>query len=59
MGVFWKHLGQFGTNKSMNDGLFRFSKQVGSLLRSLTVEKSFKQLSFNSELRSPKISKLS
>ena len=45
--------------KSMNDGLFGISKQVSSLLRLLrllTTEKSsFKQLSFNSELRSTKI----
>ena len=44
----------------MHDGLFGFLKQVGSLLRPLrllTLQKSFKQLSFNSELRSPKISK--
>ena len=46
----------------MHDRLFGFLKQVGSLLRVLrllTLEKAFKQLSFNSELRSPKISKLS
>ena len=45
----------------MHDGLFGFLKQVGSLLRLvklLTLEKSFKQLSFSSELRSPKVSKL-
>ena len=42
----------------MNDGLFGISKQVGSLLRLvrlLAIEKSFKQLSFNFELRSTKI----
>ena len=46
----------------MYDGLFGFLKQVGSLLRLLrllTLEKAFKQLSFNYELRSAKISKLS
>ena len=45
----------------MYDGLFGFLKQIGSLLRFfrlLTLEKLFKQLSFNSQLRSPKISKL-
>ena len=62
MDVFWKYLEQFVRNKSMHDGLFGFLKQVGSLLRLLrllTLEKAFKQLSFNSELRSRKISKLS
>ena len=42
----------------MNDGLFGISKQVGSLLRLvrlLAIEKSFKHLSFNFELRSTKI----
>ena len=42
----------------MHDGLFGFLKQVSSLSRLLklfTLEKSFKELSFDSELRSPKI----
>ena len=42
----------------MHDGLFGFLKQVGSLLRLLrllTLEKAFKQPSFKSALRSPKI----
>ena len=46
----------------MYDGLLGFFKQVGSLLkllRLLTLGKSFKRLSFISELRSPKRSKLS
>ena len=59
MDILWKYLERFVRNKSMHDGLFGVLKQVGSLLRLLTLEKSFKQLSFNSELRSPKISKLS
>ena len=62
MDAFWKYLERFVRNKSMHDRLFGFLKQVGSLLRVLrllTLEKAFKQLSFNSELRSPKISKLS
>ena len=62
MDVFWKYFERFVRNKSMQDGLFGFLKQVGSLLRLLrllTLEKAFKQPSFKSELRSPKISKLS
>ena len=46
----------------MHDGLFGLLKQVGyllRLLRLLTLEKSLKQLSFNSDLMPPKISKLS
>ena len=59
--VFWKYLRLFVRNKSMHDGLFRSLKQVGSslrFLRLLTLENLFKQLYFNSELKSPNISKL-
>ena len=62
MDVFWKYLKRLVRNRSMHDGLFGFLKKVGSLLRLLrllTLEKAFKQLSFNFELRTPKISKLS
>ena len=61
MDVFWKHLERFVRNKFMHDGFFGFLKQGGSLLRLLrllTLEKAVKQLSFNSGLRSPKISEL-
>ena len=57
-----EYLRQFLGQKSMYDGLLGFFKQVGSLLkllRLLTLGKSFKRLSFISELRSPKRSKLS
>ena len=69
--LFWKYLGQFvkKKNKSMYDILFGFIKRISSLLRLIVnvtkiintivnVTKSFIYLSFKSELRSLKISKL-
>ena len=55
MDVFWKYLERFVRNKSMHDELLGFLKLFGSflrLLRLLTLEKAFRQLPFNSELRS-------
>ena len=55
MDVFWKYFERFVRKKSMHDELLGFLKLFGSLLRLLrllTLEKAFRQLPFNSELRS-------
>ena len=51
MDIFWKYLGQFIRNKSLNDGL----SGLFSRFFNKAFNKAFKPLYFDFELRSPKI----